>query len=156
MKMSHILILVVVLFVGWKLFYHPKFPAKADGTLTAFLQKSVDDDPCAGRERCVFVYMAPWCPACKQTMPIVNQLREAWKEQDHPGLMVVIGNGKTDQLESMAKQVGAPVYLDKEDKFMRATGVRHFPYFIVVDDKKNILASGHSARGWIEKEMNRR
>lgn len=156
MKLSHIIIVsMIVLWVGWKAFYHPKFPDEASGSLTLFSQSRLTETPCAGREYCVFVYMAPWCPACKAAIPLVSDLRNFWRDNDRPGMMVIIGNGKPDALEAMARLMGSPVFLDKQDKFLHAAGVRHFPYFIVVDKEKNILARGQAAQRWVEQEINR-
>src|SRR5690606_20836040 len=45
-------------------------PARANG----------GTESCLGKARCVLVYVAPWCGACKYSLPGIQALRDKWAD----------------------------------------------------------------------------
>jgi hypothetical protein len=154
-----IFIVVLIAFLGWKVFYHPKFPELPLGTLAPYSKNSsfavFKNGPCEGRDRCVFVYFAPWCPACKGVLNEIRKVRDAWKNNSaRPGMMIVVGNAEEDALNGMAEQIGPPVFLDTKDIFLKALHVKSLPYFIIIDAQQNILLKDSQAGyEWVMNEM---
>ena len=79
---------------------------------------STDDHPCLNRSRCLVLYMAPWCPACRQTKRFVPYVREAMAGQD-AGLVVVVGKawGNFNGGYDMARDIGGQVYIEKDSRY---------------------------------------
>jgi hypothetical protein len=145
--------------LAWAFWPLPRYPEeipltrwKADPNAEA-----VGTDPCAGRSRCVVVYLASWCPACRQcAQDTVPQLRQFWKEPDRPGLRVVVGSGEPAKIDEMARLVGDPVYLDATGAFGTRMKVDFFPKFFVVDEANRVMKSGRGAISWMNTEINDR
>jgi hypothetical protein len=161
MKIRDLIIVIVVLgFVGWKIFYHPAFPSIANDYLATYLVYGESNapyiqDPCENRDHCVYLYLAPWCPHCRDFLPYITDFRNYWKSMDRPGLKVIVGNGKKDAINEMASHIGPPVYLDFHDKFLQAVHVNSFPYVVVVGADQRVIASGsEDGINWINKEIN--
>ena len=99
MPLKTILLLGVVLLVGLFWFnqresHEPFTPATLPASeLRAHMSRSIDlsDHPCMGRTRCLVVYLAPWCGACRQTKQFVPFVREVIAEHGDVGFMVVVG-----------------------------------------------------------------
>lgn len=91
------------------------------------------EDPCAFTERCVIVYMAPWCGACRQSVRIIDALHARWEDRDDIGIKVVLGRDGRDALEGMAASTRAAAYLDVDGTYWEKNGGRGFPHWIVTD-----------------------
>ncbi len=151
---------LVILFF-WKGCHPAKFPDSAIDHLTSYSESQEEGlipslKPCDGREYCVYIYLAPWCPHCKERISFIHNYRKIWAEKDRPGLMVIVGNDKLSALQNMAKQIGAPVFLDPKEGFRKEFHISAFPYYMVVDAKKNIVASDDVGMRWVEDEINGR
>ncbi len=156
---SKLFIIGFMVFVGWKVFYHPAFPGEANDDLFLYSTHNpsgpmVFRDPCENREYCVYVYLAPWCPHCQDWLSTLAICRNALKPMDRPGLKVIIGDDKKDAINGMAAQVGPPVYLDIDNKFLHALHIHSFPDFIVVDGTQHVVASGEDGNRWVVDKVN--
>lgn len=99
-------------------------------------------DSCEGTERCLAVYLAPWCPACKSAGPLVAKLRTLAQEQPDVGMMVIVGREEDEaKLESYAESIGGEVFLDYDQEFHRQMGDSGVPHWYVWDQNRKILAS---------------
>jgi thiol-disulfide isomerase/thioredoxin len=91
--------------------------------LRAYMSRSIDLDnhPCLGRTRCLIVYLAPWCPACRQTKSFIPYMREVISDHENAGLMVVVGKGWGNFKGGydMARDIGGQVYIDAEASYWR-------------------------------------
>jgi len=96
-----------------------------------------EGDPCAGRARCLVVYLAPWCGACKLSLPLVQNLRSELEPRG-VGFRIVVGGAQPAQLRAMAAQLGGRVQLDERGDFARAAGVRSFPSWWLVDERNRV------------------
>jgi thiol-disulfide isomerase/thioredoxin len=49
---------------------------------------------CQGKALCGVIYVAPWCPACKQAAPTFKKfLQSSWDHKEH-GLEIFVGRGE--------------------------------------------------------------
>lgn len=97
-------------------------------------------DPCAGKQRCVLVFLAPWCPACKISLGTVRGLMTRFADSDRVGIKPVIGNGRNpSSMEEMAAQIGPGTFLDPAGRIMTAAGVSSVPHWFVLDDQGFLL-----------------
>lgn len=112
------------------------------------------DDPCHGKERCVLVYMAPWCPACKSLLPQLLNVRDGrWKDSTTRGFKFVVGHGSPEQNREMVKQIGRGAYLDDDKEFSKKMGVRHFPTLYVLDGNGRVIESDRAALDWLNRDL---
>jgi hypothetical protein len=140
--------------IAWVFWPQPKYPVelqlvrwKPDGA------EAVTSDPCVGRTRCVVVYLSPGGPPSKQwVQTTLPQLRQAWQASDKPGLRVIVGNSLPAKMETMAQNVGDPVYLDTTNTFLVGLRAESFPFVMVLDELNKVLKSGESADEWLAKE----
>lgn len=151
MSLKTILLLGVVLLAG--LFWlnqqesHEPFTSATlpANDLRAYMARSVDlsDHPCMARTRCLVVYLAPWCGACKQTKKFVPYVREAITEYEDAGFMVVVGKGwgNFDGGHEMARAIGGQVYLDGEARYWQVLRkeVNAVPAWVVFDGLGDVV-----------------
>ena len=97
-------------------------------------------DPCSGKQRCVLVYVAPWCPACKVAIGFIKQLREYLSRANKVGLQVVVGLDKEESLRNMAESIGGVVYIDREGRMKRAAGIGGIPSWVVWNWERKVVA----------------
>lgn len=121
--------------------------------LRAYMSRSVDvsDHPCMMRSRCLVVYIAPWCAACKHTKKFVPYVREAIIDNADVGFMVVVGKGWGDFNggHDMARDVGGQVYLDGEANYWRTlrNDVNAIPAWVVFDGAGEVIETETGSPG---------
>lgn len=100
-------------------------------------------DPCEGKQYCVVVFMAPWCSACKATMPVVKSMMAQYSSSTMIGIKPVIGSGRSmASMEKMAAKIGTGTFLDPGGQVMQAADKNTVPHWFVIDSD-----------GLLEKEM---
>ena len=113
-----------------------------------FLATQVDDgllradgpDPCAHAERCVAVYLAPWCPQCRKSGALVQALRDrAAATGGRLGVKVIVGRDEPAALEQYARKLGGTVFFDDDGSFYRQLGASGVPTWVSLDAQGNIL-----------------
>ncbi len=93
-------------------------------------------DQCAGKQRCVMVFVAPWCSACKQSVGIIKGMMARCEDSSEVGIKPIVGSGRSVQtMEAMAARFGRGVFLDPAGQVLAASGERSVPQWIVVDDE---------------------
>jgi len=97
------------------------------------------NDPCLNAFYCVVVYMAPWCGACQAELGWVGELAVAASRTKGIRVLIVIGADERNNLMRMAQQVRAGAFLDTQQIYRNALGVRAFPSFFVVNHERQIL-----------------
>lgn len=96
-------------------------------------------DPCDQKQRCVVVYVTPWCPACKSAIGFLNGLHDRLKSSPKVGMKVIVGGDELTRLRAMASSFNAATFLDSEDKFSSKTRINGVPTVWVIDGNSNIL-----------------
>lgn len=114
---------------------------------------TLSGNTCEGRDFCVSVYMAPWCPHCKTALPKVQQLLSKTQMGGKTGVRVVIGMGEPAQNEAMANAIAKNVVLDHDTKIAKQLNVRGVPSFIVLDKEGTVILDGQEAHQWINEKF---
>lgn len=103
--------------------------------------------------RCLTVYVAPWCPACRKAIPLIKDMRSRLQARQ-VAVRVVVGADRDGSLREAAATYGPDTLLDERN----AVDLHSFPSFLVSDSSGAILAhqSGAPAtREFIEPFLNR-
>ncbi|MCB0318240.1 MAG: hypothetical protein KDD56_05745, partial [Bdellovibrionales bacterium] len=94
---------------------------------------------CEGKKRCILLYMAPWCPACRASLPILQSLRRKIPIDSQTGLNIVVGRDRKDSLSDYALSIGGQVSLDINDSVARKYKIQSLPSWLLLDENKRIL-----------------
>jgi len=108
---------------------------------------------CSGRDFCISVYMAPWCPHCKSAVPQVQKLLSASQSAQKPGVKVVIGMGEPEQNEAMGKSIARDVALDNDTSLAEKLKIQGVPSYLVLDKEGTVILDGPEAHEWINERF---
>lgn len=89
-------------------------------------------------EKCLVVYVAPWCPACRQATTMINGLTKSVESAGY-NTQVIVGSDHIDALKLYAAEFSDTVLLDVNRQFFSEVNVKAVPYFAVIDWRGNIL-----------------
>ncbi len=91
------------------------------------------------KDRCLVVYVAPWCPACKSLTPMINNLVS---ELDRDGISatVVIGKDSMNNVLEYSKRYKGAILADANGRYFKDIGAKGVPYFAVSDGNGKRLA----------------
>ena len=113
--------------------------AGADGYADVPLAKFGGGDPETLRscptERCVNVYVAPWCGVCRATTDMILALRP-WLAARGATVRVIVGRDRPDAVEDYARTFGNGTLMDPAGTLSLLRGV---PEFAVTDSAGRIL-----------------
>lgn len=90
------------------------------------------------RERCLLVYLAPWCPQCRRAHSVILEAAEHLRAQGIE-TTVVIGLDDRAEIEAYARDFPFPVYLDPDRKFYEQLDTRGVPYFALWQRDRKII-----------------
>lgn len=90
-------------------------------------------DPCAQTARCVAVYLAPWCPQCRKSHDLVEELRKRTAGSSEVGFKVIVGRDEREALERYARTLGGTVFFDDDGGFYRQLGASGVPAWVSWD-----------------------
>jgi alkanesulfonate monooxygenase SsuD/methylene tetrahydromethanopterin reductase-like flavin-dependent oxidoreductase (luciferase family) len=96
-------------------------------------------DECAQAERCLAVYLAPWCPECRRSGELVNELRARAALSPSVGFKVIVGRDDEDALAKYASRVGGAVYYDYDGDFWSQLGADGVPAWVTWDAEGRVL-----------------
>ena len=96
-------------------------------------------DVCAGKARCVTVYVAPWCHVCHEVMGLIRGMQARFAGSTLVGVRVVVGADDRASLEAMAKEIGGASFVDLDGSAWRASGTHAVPHWLVVDEDGKVL-----------------
>lgn len=158
---TYLLVLVATLGIAYGAMNRSKgpgaVPASASFGLTNAAGEAPGPDPCVGKERCAVVYVAPWCPACKQMLPSLLDLRDKyWKGSGTRAIKFVVGQGEPEQNRSMAKTIGDGAFVDPDGAFARKMKVEHFPTVWLTDASGKVLEQDRAAINWVNQDLQAR
>ncbi len=115
---------------------------------------SIPGNSCEGRNYCVVVYLAPWCPYCREEIPYLRTLLDKTRNGD-TGLKVVVGLGHSPgDNEAMADKIAKQgVMIDTNRKIATSLGVRSLPTFTVLDKTGLKISEGQTSRRWLAEKF---
>jgi hypothetical protein len=90
------------------------------------------------KERCLLVYLAPWCPQCRRAHSVILEAAEHLRAQGIE-TTVVIGLDDRAEIEAYARDFPFPVYLDPDRKFYEQLDTRGVPYFALWQRDRKII-----------------
>ncbi len=99
-------------------------------------------DACAGKSRCLVVVMAPWCPACKASIPFLRSVSSYASTNSEIGIQVFVGLDEESKLRDMAGQINLNALIDPADTIYSALGGGGVPRWGVIDSERNIINRG--------------
>lgn len=94
---------------------------------------------CRAKKQCVLVYLTPWCPTCRGTVSLVNQMMEYWKNSSSIGLMAIVGGDNENQLLEMASNIKNYAFLDTDNSFGNSANIQSVPTWFVINEDRKIL-----------------
>lgn len=89
--------------------------------------------------RCLTIYLAPWCPVCRNSHDTVLALVESMRARGIP-TSVVLGMDTPATLRRYAADFPFPVYLDPDKRFFGKTHGRGVPYFVSWEANGEVIA----------------
>ncbi|WP_299871320.1 redoxin family protein [uncultured Cocleimonas sp.] len=92
---------------------------------------------CMG-EKCLTVYVAPWCPACKSLRPTIIDMAKTLKDEG-VDVKVIIGKDTQQATEKYAASYPFPVLLDPSGEFFEKAQQRGVPFFMVSDREGKVV-----------------
>jgi hypothetical protein len=112
-----------------------------------YLSGSVDEsvlvgggpDECARTEKCLAVYLSPWCSQCRKSGELVQELRARAALSPGLGFKVILGRDDEDELAKYASRIGGAVYYDYDGDFYRQLGTSGVPAWVSWDSEGRIL-----------------
>lgn len=99
-------------------------------------------DRCQFKERCMLVYMTPWCPACKATLPFVQALHRYSMSRNDLGVQLYVGGDSSENINSMIARSGLPAVADLSRKAGMQIPGRSVPRWAVIDKEGDIVSNG--------------
>lgn len=121
-------LLAVVAALSW-LFWPKQFPSVVL-PVSKHSQSAVDE--CEGRDACIVVLLAPWCPHCRNAVGVIQALREKTRSSSRLGIRVVLISDTEENLEAMAEKIGGVVFLDTERRLAKKLGRHGVPYWYLL------------------------
>ena len=95
-----------------------------------------EGDPCYGKEKCIVVYVAPWCPACEASADTIREMSRRWNgsnRDSNRGIKVMVGADSVAKCRQKAAAFGTFAMVDENGDFARQHSVNSYPSWIVFD-----------------------
>lgn len=89
-------------------------------------------------DTCLTIYVAPWCPACKKSTPMINSLVSDLRTEG-VDVQLIIGQDSPEKIKNYAKRHPYPILMDLDGAFFASADVRGVPYFVVTNWHGDIL-----------------
>jgi hypothetical protein len=107
---------------------------------TGAISLSGQSDPCSGRDYCLILYSAPWCPACHAAKDFMIASATVVNQSRASGAKIIVGMGRSEEQNiSMAKDIGVHTFLDRDGSLARSLGVRGVPHWYVINREGKVL-----------------
>lgn len=144
------LISVIILLVGAYWFsnnYRNFFPGSVQ--VDIFEAAGSYEGSCADKSKCMVLYLAPWCPHCRDSIPAIKSLVKEVARYD-AGILVIVGSDKPEKIRQTATSIPIPVIQDEDRIYSKMLNIQFFPQVVLIDGSGNIKRSGnfYSFRGW--------
>jgi thiol-disulfide isomerase/thioredoxin len=89
-------------------------------------------------EKCLVVYVAPWCPTCRKLAPAIEGLVNDVK-RDGYSTAVVVGKDNEASISNYAEKFSFSVLTDVNGAYYRKLDLKGVPYFAVTDSQGKLL-----------------
>jgi len=140
------LLVLLVAGLGLFVFYKRQADQARTAQITSARGLASGDHNCKGTEKCVLVYVAPWCPGCKQLKPhFLRAIKQGRSASRKLGFRVVVGQGTPEQNREEAASFGPSAAVDADGSLKTAYGVSGYPSFLLVDQNQKLIAEGQGA-----------
>ena len=116
----------------------PPLPRVAVGeVMLATVDGKMEDAAKCSVEKCLTVYVSPWCRVCQASTAYINELR-SYLAARGIDTRIIVGRGKPGNVRAYAPAFGPKTLLDAAGKFPIQGGV---PNFIVTNRSGEVLKS---------------
>ncbi len=89
-------------------------------------------------QRCLTIYLSPWCPHCQSAKPMIRTLRAELAREGVP-TTIIVGRDTRENSAAFASSFTDSVYLDSEGLFFDEAHLQGVPMFIMTDWEGHIL-----------------
>lgn len=146
MARSNLFAILLLTFIAWN--YRQQI--KSLITPVSVPQSLMSQGSCQSKKNCAVVYLAPWCPACKQIEPMLKEIYPRLKEHPNSGLLVIMGGEmNAGENETAARAIHNDVVIDQNRSIAQSLKVSYFPTILVLDDKRKVIKKDQAALSWI-------
>lgn len=90
-------------------------------------------------KKCLTVYVAPWCPACKKLKPTIISMKNQL-EIEGMEVKVIVGQDSLKATKKYASAYPFPTLLDAEGDYFNKSKKKGVPFFLVSDSKGEIVS----------------
>lgn len=90
-------------------------------------------------QKCLTVYVAPWCPACASLKPTIISMAKELKSEGID-VKVIVGQDSLKKSKKYADKYPFPVLLDPDGKFFSKAKQKGVPFFLVSNKKGEIIS----------------
>ena len=134
-------------------------PANADyyaENLSAFRVKAVTGEtlelePLLAKGPVLIDFWATWCAPCREEMPSIAALSEAFPAEDFAVITIATGRNPAPAIEKFLSEIGLedmPVYTDLKQRLAREMGVMGLPVSILIDREGREVARLTGGADW--------
>jgi thiol-disulfide isomerase/thioredoxin len=93
-------------------------------------------EKCAS-DKCLVIYLAPWCPSCQKITPTIIALSEELKKEGI-SMSVIVGQDDLEVVSQYGSKFPFPIFTDVDGSYYRELGINGVPYFAVTDVEGHI------------------
>ncbi|MEM9303361.1 MAG: TlpA disulfide reductase family protein [Pseudomonadota bacterium] len=140
--------LVIAALAAWLLFNRPdQLPSRVlavAGSKDTIMKVGQVGGACPS-QRCLTIYVAPWCPSCRAMEPTINALGHQL-EAEGMTVRLVVGSDTMSAVREYARKFDRRVLLDPDGAYFNESGLRGVPYFAVTDADGRILEARYGGR----------
>ncbi len=129
----------LVVFFGFRL-----LPRKVDlGSLEPVAAKASmpGSKSCLGKDQCIVVYLAPWCPHCSSSIPLVKETIATFRDSANTGAMAVVGMDEPQANEAYAARIGESVFVDNDGDLRSKLKVGGVPHWLMLNAEGKVVKS---------------
>lgn len=114
---------------------------------------SVQGDTCSQKDFCLVVYLAPWCPHCRNAVSSTQDMLKRTSSGKF-GVRVVVGMGRDPKENAdFATQIAPGVQIDRDMKIARDLGVQSVPAYRVLDKEGTQILGDEEAYAWMHEKF---
>lgn len=135
----------------------PSSAAKSPSTYLKLMNgRQVNLGSYRGKKAVVLDFWATWCGPCQQSMPIVNQVAQAYRDRGVEFFAVNMAENETE-IQSFVRQknLSLPVALDPAGALAKAFGVTGIPHLVVIGKDGTIKGTHTGADSNLQQKLTR-